>query len=116
MLNAIITHKENTSVVEFPMDLYKLYQDLHDIGYQGGPHRVKLTDNEGDDMHVKLYSDNDFGNHLILLFNENDTLEDVHTVSVQSLSRRTRLKSSLKNISFMTSSTPKMNSTICSPN
>lgn len=80
MINAIINHKDNTAVVEFPMDLYKLYQDLHDIGYQGGPHRVKLTDNEGDDIRVKLYSDNDFGNHLIRLFRETDTLEDVHTV------------------------------------
>ena len=80
MLNAIISQKEKTAVVEFPLDLYKLYQDLHDIGYQGGPHRVKLTDNEEDDIRVKLYSDNDFGNHLIRLFNETDTLEDVHTV------------------------------------
>ena len=80
MLNAIISHKDKTAVVEFPMDLYKLYQDLHDIGYQGGPHRVKLTDNEEDAIQVKLYSDNDFGNHLIRLFNETDTLEDVHTL------------------------------------
>ena len=80
MLSAIITNKDKTAVVEFPMDLYKLYQDLHDIGYQGGPHRVKLIDNEEDTIQVKLYSDNDFGNHLIRLFNESDTLEDVHTV------------------------------------
>ena len=80
MLSAIITNKDKTAVVEFPMDLYKLYQDLHEIGFQGGPHRVKLTDNEEDDIRVKLFSDNDFGNHLVLLFNENDTLEDVHTV------------------------------------
>ena len=80
MINAIINNKDKTAVVEFPMDLYKLYQDLHEIGFQGGPHRVKLTDNEEDDIRVKLFSDNDFGNHLVLLFNENDTLEDVHTV------------------------------------
>lgn len=80
MLSAIINNKDKTAVVEFPMDLYKLYQDLHEIGFQGGPHRVKLTDNEEDDIRVKLFSDNDFGNHLVLLFNENDTLEDVHTV------------------------------------
>lgn len=80
MLNAIINHKDKTSVVEFPMDLYTLYHSLHEMDYHGGPHRVKLTDNEEDDMRVKLYSDNDFGNHLILLLKESDTLEDVHTV------------------------------------
>lgn len=79
MLNAIINCGDKTAVLEFPMDLYQLYQDLHDIGFQGGPHRVKLTDNEEDDIRVKLYSDNDFGNHLILLLKESDTLEDVHT-------------------------------------
>ena len=80
MINAIFNHKDKTAVVEFPMDLYNLYQSLHDIGFNGGPHRVKLTDNEEDDMRVKLYSDNDFGNHLILLLKESDTLEDLHTV------------------------------------
>ena len=79
MINAIINHKDKTAVIEFPLDLYPLYQSLTDVGFQGGPHRVKLTDNEGDDMRVKLYSESDFGNHLMLL-NENDTLEDVHTV------------------------------------
>ena len=79
MINAIINYRDKTAVFEFPMDLYQLYQDLHDIGFQGGPHRVKLTDNEEDDIRVKLYSDNDFGNHLILLLKESDTLEDVHT-------------------------------------
>lgn len=80
MINAIINHKDKTAVIEFPLDLYPLYQSLTDVGFQGGPHRVKLTDSEGDDMRVKLYSESDFGNHLILLLNENDTLEDVHTV------------------------------------
>ena len=80
MINAIINHKDKTAVIEFPLDLYPLYQSLTDVGFQGGPHRVKLTDNEGDDMRVKLYSESDFGNHLMLLFNENDTLEEVHTV------------------------------------
>ena len=80
MINAIINHKDKTAVIEFPLDLYPLYQSLTDVGFQGGPHRVKLTDNEGDDMRVKLYSESDFGNHLMLLFNENDTLEDVYTV------------------------------------
>lgn len=80
MINAIINHKDKTAVIEFPLDLYPLYQSLTDVGFQGGPHRVKLTDNEGDDMRVKLYAESDFGNHLMLLFNENDTLEDVHTV------------------------------------
>ena len=80
MLNAIIAHKGKTIVEEFPVDYFEMYHRLNSIDLQGGPQRVKLTDNEGDDMRVKLYSDNDFGNHVILLFKPSDTLEDVHTV------------------------------------
>ena len=80
MLNAIINHGGKTVIEEFPMDLYALYSSLSSIGFQGGPHRVKLTDEEGDAVRVKLYSDNDFGNHVILLLKPSDTLEDVHTV------------------------------------
>lgn len=80
MINAIINHKGNTLIEEFPMDIYELYRHLYSIDFHGGPQRVKLTDDEGDDMSVKLYSDNDFGNHVILLLKPTDTLEDAHTV------------------------------------
>ncbi len=32
------------------------------------PNKVKLTDNEDDSVSVKLWSDRDFGNHLLRLF------------------------------------------------
>lgn len=79
MINVIISHKDNTIVEEFPMELHDLYARLSEIEVYKGPHKIPLTDNEGDEIRVKLHSDNDFGNHLLLLFNEKDTLDDVHT-------------------------------------
>lgn len=80
MLNAIITANDHTAIIEFPIDIFELHQQIGTIGIRQAPHRVMLTDNEEDDVQVKLYSDNDIGNHLIRLFNEGDNLEDVHTV------------------------------------
>lgn len=79
MLDAIITANEQTAVIEFPIDRYELQRQLNLIGLRCGAHRIRLTDYEDDDIQVKLYADNDFGNHVIRLFHERDTLDDVHT-------------------------------------
>lgn len=79
MLKAMITAKDQTAIVEFPIDQFELHRQLCQIGIQNGAHRVRLTDNEEDDIQVKLFADNDFGNHLIRIFHERDTLDDVHT-------------------------------------
>lgn len=79
MLNAIITANDQTAIIEFPIDQFDLYKQLGQIGIQKGPHKIPLTDDEDAEIQVKLYADNDFGNHVIRLFHERDTLDDVHT-------------------------------------
>ena len=80
MLNAIVSIKENSAVIEFPLELYELYHQLNQIGITQGPHRINIVDDDNADVRVKLYSESDFGNHVIRLINEKDTLEDLHTV------------------------------------
>lgn len=80
MVNLLVKHKNETLVDKFPMDIHDLYQKLHGIGIRSSPSRVRLTDDEDSGIEVKLYSDNDFGNHVILLMKETDTLEDIQTV------------------------------------
>ena len=80
MLNAIVSTKENSAVIEFPLDLYELYHQLNQIGITQGPHRIKIIDDDNAAVRVKLCSESDFGNHVIRLINEKDTLEDLHTV------------------------------------
>ena len=79
MLNAIITANDQTAIIEFPIDQFDLYKQLGQIGVRKGPHKIHLTDDEDAEIQVKLYADNDFGNHVIRLFHERDTLDDVHT-------------------------------------
>lgn len=81
LINAIITYKENTLVTEFPKDYLKIYEELNSIGSRKAPERIPLTDNEGDDIRVKLYADSDIGNHLLLLLGENSTLADANTTA-----------------------------------
>lgn len=79
MLNAIITANDQTAIIEFPIDQFDLYKQLGQIGIRKGPHKIPLTDDEDVEIQVKLYADNDLGNHVIRLFHERDTLDDVHT-------------------------------------
>lgn len=79
MLNAVVTEKDKTVILEFPMDYFQLFKKLGNAGINIPPGRIHLSDNEDDNIRVKLYSDNDFGDHLIRLFKERDTLEDVQT-------------------------------------
>ena len=85
MINAVVTHKDETLIAQFPINYFTLHQELNTIGINKGPHRIPLTDNDENDIRVKLYSDNDFGNHLTLIFKETDTLEDVQ-IAVNAIS------------------------------
>ncbi|MCI9448983.1 MAG: hypothetical protein HFE30_01855 [Clostridiales bacterium] len=79
MINAVITNKGNTLITEFPKDYLKIYEELCSIGVRKALERIPLTDNEEDDIRVKLYADSDIGNYLLRLFSEQNTLADVNT-------------------------------------
>jgi len=78
MMNAIIRNKENTLILKLPQDIYDLYDKTRSIGLTKPPQQIKLTDNEDGDIGVKLYSEDNIGNHLIMLLNENNTLADAN--------------------------------------
>lgn len=46
------------------------------------PKQIPLTDNEDEDIGVKLFSDNDFGRHLLLTLNEENTLNDANLLTL----------------------------------
>lgn len=54
-----------------------------------------LTDNE-DDIQVKLYSDSDFGNHVIRLLGENNSLADANTTAYLLMTADDELKDELE--------------------
>ena len=82
MITAIIRNRESTLVLDFPHSIYDLYEKLQSIGIMRSPKQIPLTDNEDDDIGVKLFSDNDFGNHLLLTLNEENTLNDANLLTL----------------------------------
>ena len=81
MITAIIRNKENTLVLDFPRSIYDLYEKLQSVGIMRSPKQIPLTDNEDEDIGVKLFSDNDFGNHLLLTLSEDNSLADANLLT-----------------------------------
>lgn len=55
MINALIRNKDETAIVECPLDSFKMILQLRSIGIYENPRNIKLTDNEKDDIHIRLY-------------------------------------------------------------
>ena len=81
MITAIIRNKSNTLVLELPHSIYDIYEKLQSIGIMQPPKQIPLTDNEDEDIGVKLFSDNDFGNHLLLTLSEDNSLADANLLT-----------------------------------
>ena len=82
MITAIIRNKENTLVLDLPHSIYDIYEKLQSIGIMQPPKRIPLTDNEDEDIGVKLFSESDFGQHLILTLNEKNTVADANMLTL----------------------------------
>ena len=81
MITAIIRNKENTLVLDFPRSIYDLYEKLQSVGIMKSPKQIPLTDSEDEDIGVKLFSDNDFGNHLLLTLSKDNSLADANLLT-----------------------------------
>ena len=96
LIHAIITYKENTLVTEFPKFYIKIYQELCSIGSHKDLEMIPLTDDEGDDLRVKLYADSDIGNHLLLILDENSALADANTAAFAVMNADEDIKEELE--------------------
>ncbi len=81
MITAIIRNKENTLVLELPHSIYDIYEKLQSIGIMQPPKQIPLTDNEDEDIGVKLFSESDFGRHLLLTLSEDNSLADANLLT-----------------------------------
>ena len=82
MITAIIRNRENTLVLDFPRSIYDLYEKLQSVGIMKSPKQIPLTDNEDEDIGVKLFSESDFGRHLLLTLNEKNTIADANMLTL----------------------------------
>lgn len=78
MINAIISTKTDSAVVDLPMNRYDLLTQIAQIGIKIQDQDIKISDEEDNAIRVKLYSESEFGQHLVPLFNENHTLYDLN--------------------------------------
>lgn len=97
MINAIIQNKNGeTAVLDLTAHYHEIYKDLQAIGYYGSPERILLRDEEDEEYRVKLYSDNDIGNSMILLLNERDSLYDAYLLDLAVTNAREEIKPDLE--------------------
>lgn len=81
-INAIIQSRNgNTLVLDFPRSIYDLYERLQSVGICQSPHRIPLSDEDGDDVRVKLYSESELGKHLLLSLSDRNTLADANLLT-----------------------------------
>ena len=96
MITAIIRNKKNTLVLELPHSIYGIYEKLQSIGIMQPPKQIPLTDNEDEDIGVKLFSESDFGQHLLLTLNEKNTIADANMLTFVVLAADTDIKEELE--------------------
>ena len=96
MITAIIRNKENTLALELPHSIYDIYDKLRSIGIRQPPKQIPLTDNEDEDIGVKLFSESDFGQHLLLTLNEKNTIADANMLTFVVLAADTDIKEELE--------------------
>ena len=81
-INAIIESKDGgTLVLDFPRSIYDVYEKLQSVGITQSPHQITLSDEEGDDVRVKLYSEDETGKHLLLTLKEQNSLADANMLA-----------------------------------
>ena len=81
-INAIIESKGGgTLVLDFPRSIYDVYEKLQSVGIRQSPHQITLSDEEGDDVRVKLYSEDEIGKHLLLTLKEQNSLADANMLA-----------------------------------
>lgn len=82
MITAIIRNRENTLVLDFPRSIYDLYEKLQSVGIMKSPKQIPLTDKEDEDIGVKLFSESDFGRHLLLTLHEKNSIADANMLTL----------------------------------
>ena len=97
MINAIVQNKQGeTAVIDLTVHYHEIYKELQSLGYYGSPERLLLRDEEDEEYSVKLYSDSDIGNSMILLLNERVSLYDAYLLDLAVTNAREEIKTDLE--------------------
>ena len=98
-INAIIESKDGgTLVLDFPRSIYDVYEKLQSVGIRQSPHQITLSDEEGDDVRVKLYSEDETGKHLFKMYIGDKLIQIFHSVLLDSVQQITHMISQRKKL------------------
>ena len=78
MLNAIITYKGNTLLLEFPCKRMLLAEHLASIGIRTPPSEIKCIDEEDAPIQVKIYGESEFDSKLASLVSPENSIQGVN--------------------------------------
>ncbi|MDD3833092.1 MAG: hypothetical protein PHR18_04215 [Oscillospiraceae bacterium] len=96
MISALIHNGADTLVLDLPTGLVDFQLKLLSVGIRQRPETIQLTDNENDDIQVKLFSNNKVGTHLVQVFEESDTLADANLTANMITSSNDPVKAELE--------------------
>lgn len=96
MINVIIQNQNNgVNIYELPKDYYNLNDYLWSSEIHKSLSQMFITDDEDAEFQVKLYADNDIGNHLIRLFGSDNSLYDVYSLTSSVINANSQIKDEL---------------------
>lgn len=78
MVYAEIKNKRDTLVLGFPRNAADMQLKLSSIGIHKNVKDIPLSDQEDNDIRVRLYADSNIWNHFVHMFSENDSFADVN--------------------------------------
>ena len=79
MLYAIIEHKNNTLIMEFPCRRMTMAEHFASVGIRTPAHEIKCIDEEDIPIKVKIFGESEFGKKLASVISAEDTLSLVNS-------------------------------------
>lgn len=96
MVYAEIKNKRDTLVLGFPRNAADMQIKLSSIGIHKNVKDIPLSVQESDDIHVRLYAENNIWNHFVRIFSGNESLADVNTAVWEVLKADEVIKTELE--------------------
>lgn len=97
MLKAKVQNKQGKAVeIELRSNEYEVFRGLHELGVCGSLNRLPLTDRADAAVRITLSSDSDFGNALLKLLSEKDTLGDAYLLDTAVSNTREEILEALE--------------------
>ena len=92
MVHAIITNGDQRGIISFPCSRMRLAGELAYLGISTSPRDIPCSDDENEEIQVKIFGETEDENRMGLLISENDSIATVNTLlgTFYDLSPQTR--------------------------